>query len=83
VNYCFRWKHLDGAIIEFGPLGWTSDDPEKACWLRKINHLSSSVPSAPPIIRVWIETYCVFVGIIAPTANDQSMPITKGLKNAP
>lgn len=71
VNSRFTWRHRDGSIIEFGELGWSSDDPEKAVWLQKMNELSSSVPCVPPIIRIWIKTERVFVGIIASTANDQ------------
>jgi len=30
MNFAFKWKHLDGSMVELSETGWTSDDPDEA-----------------------------------------------------
>ena len=66
VKFYLKWRHRDGSVIEFSPAGWNSDDPQKASWLRKMDQLSSSVPSIPPGIRNWLKQECELVALGEP-----------------
>jgi hypothetical protein len=66
VKFYLKWRHHDGSAIEFSPAGWNSDDPQKASWLRKMDQLSSSVPSIPPAIRNWLKQECELVAFGEP-----------------
>ena len=66
VKFYLKWRHHDGSTIEFSPAGWTSNDPQKAFWLRKMDQLSSSVPSIPPVIRNWLLQECELVAFGEP-----------------
>jgi len=57
-NFLFIWRHKDGSIVTFSPEGWSSTDSEKATWLNAMNHLTSSVPSIAPYVRLWLEQEC-------------------------
>ena len=61
MNFTFKWKHRDGSIVEFSAVGWMSDDPAKANWLTKMNHLSSSPTAITPGIRIWLQQYCELI----------------------
>ena len=57
-NFLIAWRHKDGSIITFSPRGWSSTDSEHATWLNAMNHLTSSVPSIAPCVRLWLEQEC-------------------------
>jgi hypothetical protein len=56
MNFRFKWKHRDGSILEFGPTGWTSDDPQKIDCL--LNQPSGSGVAIPPDVRKWLQEEC-------------------------
>jgi hypothetical protein len=60
-DFLFIWRHTDGSIVTFSPNGRASTDPEKATWLNAMNHLSSSVPTIAPIVRIWIAEECQLI----------------------
>ena len=66
MNFSFKWRHQDGSVVEFSPVGWTSDDPKKAAWLSEMNRLSSSGPAIPPVVRSWLQRECELVEFIGP-----------------
>jgi hypothetical protein len=51
MNFRFKWKHRDGSMLEFGPTGWTSDDPQKIDCLLKSYQPSGSGVAIPPDVR--------------------------------
>ncbi len=57
MNFAFKWKHLDGSMVELSETGWTSDDPDEAGWLTKMNDLSSAETGVAPGIRIWLQQY--------------------------
>ncbi len=57
-NFLFIWRHKDGSIVTFGSQGWSSTDLEQETWLNGMNHLTSSVPSIAPCVRLWLEQEC-------------------------
>jgi|ERR1700730_4039708 len=65
VNFCFKWRHRDGSIVEFNPNGWISDDPTIADWLSKMNQLYSSTPGISPVIRNWLQEECELTDVRA------------------
>jgi hypothetical protein len=60
-KFSFIWRHTDGSIVTFSHDGWACTDPEKATWLNSMNHLSSSVPTIAPGVRIWIQEHCHLV----------------------
>ena len=42
MYFAFKWKHGDGATVEFEPDGWSSDDPAKTAWLKIESGLSNT-----------------------------------------
>jgi hypothetical protein len=54
---------MDGSVVTFSPDGWTSSDPGKAAWLNAMSNLSSSVPAAPPLVRIWLAEECQLVEV--------------------
>ena len=66
MNLAFKWRHRDGSIVEFDRTGWTSDDPQKADCLAKMNQLSSSRPAISPGVRVWLQEHCELLGFSGP-----------------
>ena len=67
VNFYFKWTHRDGSAIEFSANGWSSDDPEKADWLSKMNELHGCLPKIPTIIRDWLKQECELIGVRGPS----------------
>jgi hypothetical protein len=64
VNFCFKWRHRDGSIIEFSPAkGWTSDDPMNTERLSKLNQLSSDTPVIPPSVLNWLQEECELIHV--------------------
>jgi hypothetical protein len=57
-NFLFVWRHKDGSIVTFSSQGWSSTDLEQETWLNAMNHLTSSVPSIAPYVRLWLEQEC-------------------------
>ncbi len=47
MYFAFNWRHRDGAIVEFAPGGWYSDDPAKNEWLIAETGRSDSWPIIP------------------------------------
>jgi len=66
MTFLFRWKHVDGSIVEFSENGWTSDDGEKRDWLIKMSEFCSSSPVLAPAIRIWLQENCQLVEFIGP-----------------
>jgi hypothetical protein len=66
VNFCFKWRHRDGSIIEFSQSGWFSDDFIIADWLLKMNQLYSSTPAISPAIRNWLQEECELIEVTPP-----------------
>jgi hypothetical protein len=60
-NFCFKWRHQDGSIVEFNSSGWASNDPLKVDWLLKMNELCSSKPTICPAVRFWLREYCELI----------------------
>jgi hypothetical protein len=69
VNFCFKWRHRDGSIIEFSQSGWFSDDFIIADWLSKMNQLYSSTPAISPAIRNWLQEECELIEITPPDSS--------------
>ncbi len=63
VNFRFTWRHMDGSTVTFSPGGWTSSDPEKAAWLNAMSDLTSSEPTVPPLVRIWLVEECQLVEV--------------------
>jgi hypothetical protein len=61
MYFAFKWKHLDGSMIEFAPEGWYSDDPVKTEWLRTESGLSKAWPLIPITIRLWLQHHCELI----------------------
>ena len=66
MNFCFKWRHRDGSILEFGPTGWTSDDPQKIDCLLKSDQPSDSGVAIPPGIRKWLQEECELTDFSGP-----------------
>jgi hypothetical protein len=66
VNFCFKWRHRDGSIVEFSANGWFSDDAIIADWLSKMNQLYSSTPGISPVIRNWLQEECELIEVSPP-----------------
>jgi hypothetical protein len=66
VKFYLKWRHRDGSIIEFSPAGWTSDDPLKSDWLKKMSQLSGSGPPIPAVIRNWLRAQCELIAFGEP-----------------
>src|SRR4029077_17488067 len=66
VNFCFKWRHQDGSIVEFSANGWFSDDAIIADWLSKMNQLYSSTPAISPVIRNWLQEECELIEVSPP-----------------
>jgi hypothetical protein len=64
--FLFRWRHIDGSIVEFSEKGWKADDPKKSAWLIKMSELCSSSPVLAPVIRVWLQENCQLVEFSGP-----------------
>jgi hypothetical protein len=58
MYFAFKWKHQDGAMVEFAPEGWYSDDPAKTEWLNTESERSGCWPIVPPTIRFWLQHKC-------------------------
>jgi hypothetical protein len=58
MYFAFKWKHRDGATIEFEPCGWASDDATKMKWLHTESGLSNPWPTIPVAIRLWLQQQC-------------------------
>jgi hypothetical protein len=67
MNFCFKWRHQDGSILEFGPTGWASDDPQKIDWLLKSNQASGSGVAILPGIRSWLQEECELIDVSGPS----------------
>ena len=65
-KFLFIWRHTDGSIVTFSHDGWACTDPEKATWLNSMNHLTSSVPTITPLVRLWVQEHCHLVEGRAP-----------------
>jgi hypothetical protein len=70
MNFSFKWRHLDGSTVEFGPEGWKSDDPEKTGWLARMKEISSSVPAIPPNVLLWLQQECELISFSGPNLTD-------------
>jgi hypothetical protein len=71
MYFAFKWQHRDGAVIEFAPEGWSSDDPAKIDWLKSESEFSNPWPIVPVSIRLWLQQQCElleFRGIVLETA---------------
>ena len=66
MDFLFTWKHLDGSIVTFGPDGWRSSDQEREAWLNAMSSLTSSMPAAPPLVRIWLAEECQLVEVHRP-----------------
>jgi hypothetical protein len=67
MYFAFKWKHQDGAMVEFAPEGWYSDDPTKTEWLNMESQRWGRGPIIPPTIRLWLQQKCElleFTGIV-------------------
>jgi hypothetical protein len=59
--FAFKWKHRDGATVEFEPDGWSSDDPAKAAWLKTQSGLSNPWPTIPAAVHLWLQQQCQLI----------------------
>jgi hypothetical protein len=66
MNFAFKWRHRDGSIVEFSSRGWSSNDPQKASWLAKMNELCSSPAAISPGIRRWLQEHCELIAFSGP-----------------
>ena len=55
MYFAFKWKHLDGATVDFEPAGWFCNDAVKMEWLRTESGLSNPWPVIPAAIRLWLQ----------------------------
>jgi hypothetical protein len=69
VNFCFKWRHRDGSIVEFSANGWFSDDAIIADRLSKMNQLYSSAPGISPAIRNWLQEECELIEVSPPDSS--------------
>ena len=74
MNFCFKWRHRDGSIVEFSANGWFSDDASIADWLSKMNQLYGSAPGISPAIRNWLQEECelIDVGALGSTSDQHT-----------
>jgi hypothetical protein len=63
VKFRFTWRHMDESTITFGPDGWTSTDSDKEAWLNTMSRLTSSKPTVPPLVRIWLAEECQLVEV--------------------
>jgi hypothetical protein len=61
MYFAFKWKHRDGATVEFEPGGWSCDDPTKAAWLKTQSRLLNPWPVIPADIRLWLQHQCELI----------------------
>ena len=61
MYFAFKWKHLDGATVDFEPAGWFCNDAVKMEWLRKESGLSNPWPVIPAAIRLWLQQQCELI----------------------
>jgi hypothetical protein len=61
MYFAFKWKHRDGAMVEFEQDGWSSDDPAKTAWLKIESGFSNPWPIIPGAIRVWLQQECELI----------------------
>jgi hypothetical protein len=61
MYFAFKWKHRDGAMVEFEPGGWSSDDSAKTAWLTIESGFLSPWPIIPGAIRVWLQQQCELI----------------------
>jgi hypothetical protein len=61
MYFAFKWKHLDGATVDFEPAGWFCNDPVKMEWLRTESGLSNPWPVIPAAIRLWLQQQCELI----------------------
>jgi hypothetical protein len=53
-------------MLEFGPTGWTSDDPQKIDCLLKSYQPSGSGVAIPPDVRKWLQEECELTDFSGP-----------------
>jgi hypothetical protein len=51
MYFAFKWKHRNGAMVNFEPDGWSSDDPAKTAWLNIESGLSNPWPIRAPLTK--------------------------------
>jgi hypothetical protein len=66
VKFRFTWRHIGWINYYFraGRLDiHQSTDPDKEAWLNAMSRLTSSKPTVPPLVRIWLSEECRLVEV--------------------